>query len=213
MSIIIGLKHKGSVFLACDALITSGSLKYYAQDNKSLKIRMVSENPLVLIGNSGNGKYSQTNDLLKEVFSTYDENIHQPYRFIVENVYPAMINLQREHRIKSEKDYPQLLGGSRIIAFANNLFVIDEDDDGAISQVGEFSAIGSSSTIALGSLMETRECPPLERIERALMACEEYDTSVSAPFYIYSGEDKGVYKLTPAHTHEIMELDEGGRHL
>lgn len=83
----------------------------------------------------------------------------------------------------ASRNNEQESGGEFLVGYRGRIFRICGDYQVAESTHG-FDACGCGDLIALGSLRETPERPPQERVMAALEAAEQFSAGVRAPFFV-----------------------------
>ena len=89
---------------------------------------------------------------------------------------------------EKEKDVER--GGTFLVGIGSALFCIESNYQVAIPSVG-FDAVGCGADLALGSLHTSAQLDldPVDRLNRALSAAEQFSAGVRAPFlHVATGE-------------------------
>lgn len=179
MSCIVGLIHKGCVYMGCDSLGSDQSLKLVRSDPKIFRVKGRHD---ALIGFTTSFRMGQ----LLQYAQLIETKAKVNHKYVVTKMIPKIIHIFDEGGY-GKADEDGRVGGQFILAVNNKLFNIDND-----FQVGEnscgYAAIGSGSPYALGSLYSTQDLnlTPEERIHISLKAASLFGIGVGAPFHIFS---------------------------
>lgn len=150
MSIVVGIKHNGVVWMACDSQITEGQLKH-SLSSKQHKVFAVQDRPGVLLGCCGPVRglnLLEANNMYIDELSYLKDEID--YRYMV-NVFPILVNKLFVDNGYISAEEPELqLRNSIVVSIGDEIY--DIGPDGAVMVVEKFVAIGSGSELAYGSL-------------------------------------------------------------
>lgn len=174
MTCIVGLTHKGKVYIGADSLGSNGFTKEVRNEHK------VFENGEFLIGCSGSIRMM---NILQWRFSppTFKEgdNLH---RFMcvefIDSMRKCFVN---SGYCKSDEVWE--FSSELLVGVGGKLFKIEAD-----FQVAEldFTATGSGEYHALGSLYSSSRKKPVKCLVEALECAEHFVTSVQRPFIVKS---------------------------
>ena len=149
MSVVIGLKYKDVVWLACDKQITTGRDKTYLSNHH--KIVQVPERPGVLIGSVGllrGINLIETNNSYIDELSYLREEINYDYMV---NTFPLLINDLFKIHGMIDVDIKTLdIKNEFLVAVFDSLYVVGFD--GSVQEIEDFAALGSGDRLAIGSL-------------------------------------------------------------
>lgn len=179
MTCIVGLVHKGSVYIGGDsAAVWGGSLGIVVRND-----RKVFRNGEFVMGFTSSFRMGQ---LLAFNFSPpkprQDVDL---FAYMVTDFIDTARNAMKAGGYARVKDTTSEEGGTFLVGFRGRLFQISDD-----FQVGEsthgFDAVGCGNHIALGSLFSTvsSKINPHERVTLALCAAEAFSAGVRSPFHI-----------------------------
>jgi ATP-dependent protease HslVU (ClpYQ) peptidase subunit len=175
MSTVVGIIEDKKIWIGCDSQATSqqGEIRPIICDK-------VFRNGDFLIGYVGSVRSGQI--LRPELFPLDSTSIASVLHL------PDYIRLHFETYgcLSRDDDQSQMTTSNFLIASKDGLFEILADYQ--INEVPKYTAIGSGSNFAFGSLFTTHEMnkfTPVERIEYALNAAARFDASSSGPFKIY----------------------------
>lgn len=178
MTCIVGVVHKGKVYMGADSAGTNDALGSTIRVDKK-----IFQNGPYLMGFTSSYRMGQ---LLAYAFDPPkphdDEDL---MRFMVTD----FINEARHCLITggfAEKKDEVETGGNFLVGYKGRLFNVQSD-----FQVGEsfhgFDACGCGEDLALGSLFTTKtQTDPKKRIKTALMAAGEFSAGVRPPYHIIS---------------------------
>lgn len=172
MTAIVGLVHKGKVYIGGDS---AGSTPYTVTDRLDEKVFI---NGPFVIGFTTSYRMGQ---LLRYSLSVTPP-AGDPFKYMVTTFVDAVRDcLKAGGYAKKESDTET--GGSFLVGHKGRLFYIDAD-----YQVGEhrdgYCACGSGAEAALGSLYSTPTLKPVARLTRALEAAEHFYPGVRGPFLV-----------------------------
>lgn len=180
MTCIVGLVHKGTVYIGGDSAGVAGYDLTVRADQK------VWSKDLFVYGFTSSFRMGQ---LLR-----YKINVAEKYpsQGVEEYMVDTFINAARKCLKDggwARTDNGQERGGCFLVGFAGRLWQVESD-----YQVGEsvdgFAAVGCGEAYALGSLYSTEGMEPNDRLNLALEAAEAFSAGVRGPFTIVSGGAK-----------------------
>lgn len=175
MTCIVGLIHKGKVYMGGDSAGVAGT---DVQNRKDVKV--FNNGPFVM----GFTTSFRMGQLLQ--FSLKVEQKIKPRQDVMEymvNVFiPAVQKCLKEGGWVSDGKQ----GGNFLVGFKGRLFEIQGDYQ--VAEVSEeYNAVGCGENYAKGSLYSNRHIKdPVERINDALKAAEHFSSGVRSPFTIVS---------------------------
>lgn len=187
MTVIIGIKHEGEVWLGADAFLGNGQYAYRVAQPKIFRCQVPNGGQMV-IGVSGGHR---ANFLMRSIELPEHPKEMDTHTYVAE----FLVNAIRERYSKAgylenensiEKNEAILLIGyyGRLFAVWYN-FQVDE-------YAQNYAAIGAGMEIALGALWMVdvhSDYPPDEKIRLVLDACEEHSPWVSRPYTIMKVEE------------------------
>ena len=195
MSIVVGMKQKNKVWLACDKQITTGDTKAFLVSPHN-KIVSVPERPGILIGSVG---YLRGINLLETNNSYIDELCYYKnqidYNYMV-NIFPLLLNeLYCAHRFTTqEENKPLNLENKFLLATPKSLFEVG--NDGSVLEIDR-TAIGSGSDLVLGIINSYQkdnysDSEMIEILQKAIKAAS-YNTGCSGGCVIMNTDDSKIY--------------------
>jgi ATP-dependent protease HslVU (ClpYQ) peptidase subunit len=170
MSTVVGIVENGKVYLGADSLASTEE-----GDARPMKTKKIFRNGPYLIGFIGSVRGGQI--LYPEYFT--------PPKKIME--LPDAIIKQSEEKgcLLTGEQSQSLHACNFLIGYKKQLWEILVDFQ--MTEVAEYTSIGSGSYYAFGSLHTTNQMKdsftPEMRMELALSAAEEFSTSTRKPFY------------------------------
>lgn len=178
MTCIVGLEHKGKVYLGGDSAGVSGMSLSIRKDPKVFSLKSF------LIGWAGSYRRGQVlqysfNPPLQAKEKTDMEYLTTTFIDAIRKAYKKAGCLSLEDN--------QEYAGVFLFGYKNKLYFVDAD-----FQVGHvvknYQAIGCGKDIALGAMFATEAVAmsPQKRIEMALASAAYFNTGVEAPFLILS---------------------------
>ncbi len=183
MSVIVGIIHEGVVYLGSDSQYTKGGTKKSNNHPNNRKIWHPDGRDQLLIGSAGLLKginaIKSINGLIDQA-TLSQESLN--YNYVVKNVARRIMDTMEEIKLIESKDYNPKMLNEFLFAYKNELFMIGSD--GSVLQIDDFSAIGSGSVEAIGSLLSTVNDDPKTRIIKAIEAAIQNDIYVGYPIII-----------------------------
>jgi ATP-dependent protease HslVU (ClpYQ) peptidase subunit len=198
MTIIIGIKHEGDVWLGADSFLGTDSYLYHVKEPKIFRAHVSKGGPM-LIGASGG---SRAGFLVRSMLPPEHLEGVDTHTYIAE----FFVNALRDRYEKAgylktdngteENEAILMVGyqGSLFVVWYN--FQVDEYDE-------DYAAIGSGMDIALGALHVLAEFSHggiMEKLRAALFACEYHNPYVRRPFTIMKVEEPKEHAADPTVT-------------
>lgn len=184
MSVIIGYKTDGKVYMATDTQRSMGN--YYYSDSTETGLNIFSLPHGIICGAS--------NYLAKQIIKTHTEWFEKladeplTKKFIVQNIIPELYDSFDKAELidedKKKKGNPAF-DGSILLAQKDRLFCID--DDFSVITVPEFCVIGSGADYAFARLATyKKEVPPELILYSAIADAQVWCKTVLKPYYLFS---------------------------
>lgn len=180
MTCIVGLEHKGDVWLGGDSAGARNDWSIKRRDDaKVFKLR--TGNNFVAFGFTTSFRMGQ---LLRFSLTLPTQECKDPYEYMC----TVFINSVREclrHGGYTTIENNVETGGRFLVGYHKKLYCIDHDFQVGRSLSG-YDAVGCGDALALGSLHTTQKLVkhPRERISLALKAAEAFSAGVQRPFSI-----------------------------
>ncbi len=183
MTCIVGIEHKGVVWMGGDSAGTAGNMNQRIRADK--KVFAKGE---FIIGFCGSFRMG---DLLKHTFEVPDTAaVSDPDSFMVNEFVDALRNLLETENKKGGLTEQEKLAPSILVGFRGRLYNIESDYQCGRPESG-FDSVGSGSDIAMGSLHSSKGQAPKKRILAALDAAAQNNAAVRGPFHVMKLEKQG----------------------
>lgn len=187
MTVIIGIKHEGDVWLGADSFMGNSEYLYHVKDPKIFRAHVPNGGPM-LVGASGGSRagFLVRSMLLPEHLEGVDTHTYIAEFFVnaLRERYEKAGYLETENG--SEKNEAILMVGYQGCLFCIWYnFQVDEYAE-------DYAAIGAGMDVALGALWMINQCseaPPLVKLRAVLDACEHHNPWVRRPFVIMKVEE------------------------
>lgn len=168
MSTVIGLVQDGKVYMGADSFATTES-----GERRNIVVKKIFTNGFYMIGFIGSVR---TGQVLKPEYFEAPENIYD---------FPDRIRIQLEEKgclaTNSETQASMMESNFLVATVEGKLYEILSDFQ--MNEIDDFTAVGSGSTFALGSLYTSRKIKDAKkRILRALDAAAFFDAASGPPF-------------------------------
>lgn len=175
MTVIVGLVHKGTVYIGGDSAGVGGYDLCVRADPK------VFVNGPYLFGFTSSFRMGQ----LIRYALTPPEPHGDLYRFMVTDFVDAIRDCLKAGGF-AKKNSEQEEGGYFLTGVHGRLFKVEEDYQVAEALDG-YDATGCGESVALGALYATKgRMSPTRRVETALRAAERFNAGVRGPFAVLS---------------------------
>lgn len=191
MSVIVGIIHEGTVYLGSDSQITRGGTKKNHRHPNNLKIWHPDGKENILIGSSGLIKgmnIIKTISGLVDYQTLFEGTLN--YQYVIKNISKKIMDTMEEAKLIDSKEYKPVMSNDFLFASNDELYEIGTD--GAVIQVDDFTAIGSGSVEAIGSLFSTVKETPRERIIKAIESAISNDIYVGYPIVIMNTKNQNI---------------------
>jgi len=176
MTCIVGLKHKGGIYIGGDSACAENSFLYARKDTKVFKV--------------GEFIYGYTSSFRMGQLLRY--KFKPPQRELAQDVFEYMttdfIDALRECFNKAgyaEVKNGMESGGDFLVGYQNRLFEIRSDYQAGES-ILDYHSCGCGREVALGAMYASEGLNPEARIQKALEAAERFNPYVRSPFVIES---------------------------
>lgn len=155
MSIVVGLKHKGKVWLACDKQITAGNMKIFLSDSHN-KVFPVMEREGIVVGGVGflrGINLLEANNVYIDELAYLKDGID--YNYMV-NIFPILLNkMYVDAGFISAENETLSLKGSVLVGVWDKLYAVDHD--GSVIDVDNYMTIGTGEELAYGSISSSMD--------------------------------------------------------
>lgn len=196
MSVVVAIKKNDRIYMAADTLASLGEVKKNCLSDEGRKIQLLDNG--ILLGTAGSVYGIQRVLAHAELFTVPKDGVFDK-KYIVQNIIPKLFKLYKEQNmLEKNKDQPDALPDSYLIAYGDKLFKISGVFD--VLAIEHYATIGSGGNVALAGLIKLDE----ERIDDEqtindrlidiLRTSESRIRSVGAPFYLIDTSGK-TFKL------------------
>lgn len=176
MTCIVGLVHKGTVYIGGDSAGVS-SFNYGIRVRADKKVFRKDK---FIFGFCGSFRLGQL--LAHSLKPPRHHGDDEVYHYMVTEFVDAVRECLKKGGHATKENEEESIYGDFLVGYQGRLFCIHGD-----YQVGEaldgFYAVGCGDQIALGSLYSTPKLPPMERVKLALEASEAFSAGVRGPFH------------------------------
>lgn len=178
MTCIVGIAHKGKVYIGGDSLGSSSNFNCNVRSDTK-----VFKNNQFLIGYTSSFRMGQ---LLRCVWLPPKKSKNlDDFTFMVRIVIPSIIRLFKDNEF-AEVEKEAVSGGSFLVGFNKNLYTI-YDDYQVATNASNVNAVGCGGAFALGALLaQSNKLSPTDRISQALDVACELSAGVRGPYVIES---------------------------
>lgn len=175
MSVVVGVESKDGVWLAADSRLSD-----YAEAT-AVTGKLFRTDSGLAFGVVGSLQHAQLIKYFLDVDPPYPAEKEDPMKWIVTKLVPALKNLCKEHDIwewtkKSER-------GLMLLTVINGMLYGIQEDWTVWRALEGYSAIGSGSSAALGSLYTSYEYEPKDRCILAVEAATKHAPSCGEPIH------------------------------
>jgi ATP-dependent protease HslVU (ClpYQ) peptidase subunit len=174
MTCIVGLKHKGHVYIGGDSAGVGG---YKIESRVDPKVHEVGS---FLFGFTTSFRMGQ---LLGHTFVPPKQKRGQSiHKFMVTDFIDAVRQCLKDGGYARSHNGEES-GGTFIVGYKGHLFTVY--DDYQIAETSDdYCAVGCGEDIAKGAMFASRDVIPVERIKQALYAASHFSAGVRPPFLI-----------------------------
>lgn len=176
MTCIIGFVSKDRIYIGGDSAGIAGYHKVIRVDEKVFK------KDKMIFGFTSSFRMGQ---LIRYKLKIPEQKVGQDdMEFMTNNFIDALRDCLKDGGF-AEKNNSAEVGGTFLVGYKRHLYQIEENYQVGCRQE-PFDAVGCGQDIALGALFVLRfvSMNPCEKIRRALVAAERYNTNVARPFLI-----------------------------
>lgn len=179
MTCIIGMEHKGKVWMGGDSAGTAGNMNQRIRADKKVFVKGE-----IIIGFCGSFRMG---DLLKHTLNIpTPKGGVDPDSFMVNAFVDALRDCLETENKKAGLTGNDKLHPSILVGFRGRLYNVESDYQCGRPEDG-YDSVGSGSSVAVGAMHGSRSITsPRKRIESALEAAARNDAAVRPPFHILS---------------------------
>lgn len=184
MSVVVGIKKDGVVYLGADSQATRGGSKIILTNPNNFKVWKVSGVDNCLIGHVGDFKDACAVRVIENLVREIDV-FHEcvDYRYVVTRIVPYIIDQLKSYNYLERDGKFKGMDSSFLFAFKDKLFYIGYM--GEVVEVDDFITIGSGEDEAYGSLLSTLDDEDQnKRIIQAIKSSSKRDIRVAYPIVL-----------------------------
>lgn len=190
MSVVVGIKQNGVVYMGCDSQVTMGGTRTTLKNPNNYKIWKVRDvEDCCIMGSVGDLRDACVVRTMNGLISDYNLfKGHVSFDFVVNKIVPDIIDRLKEFNyIKNDKSSVfEGMDSSFLFSCKDMLFLIGSD--GSVIEIDDCVAIGSGKNEAIGSLLSTDGEDPVQRIIKAIKASAANDIYVDYPIILIDTE-------------------------
>lgn len=184
MSVAVGVKKDGVVYLGVDSQATKGGTRITLTNPNNYKIWKVKGVDNCLIAHVGRVRDACVIRVIDDLIKEIDVIINRiDYDYVVTRIVPRLVTELRDYDYLSSEGGFKEFDSKFLFAYKDKLFLIEYD--GAVIEVDDVITIGTGSNEAMGSLITTNKEKDCEtRIVKAIKASSINDIHVDYPIII-----------------------------
>lgn len=181
MTVIIGLKHEGQVWVGADSFCSNGDLSSRVASPKVFRVHEPNNKRPILMASCGDVRAHQ---LLRYGFQVpaLVSGVDLMHYLVCDFCEAARARL-REGGVVFKEDGADGFQGGLLLAMENRLFVLTRGFS-VEESVRPFYAFGAGGEFASGALFGSAHLEPESRVRQAMEAAADLSPSVCGPFYI-----------------------------
>lgn len=197
MSVVVAVRDGNSVWIGCDSQVTQGYTSRTLNNPNNSKIFRTNDDKNTIVGVVG---FLRDRDILYCEDNLLNEldiikgNIN--FKYIVKTFVPRLFKIMMDNdRILKDEKTLKYINSVFILAHKEKIFQISED--GAVSEIDDFVAVGSGHNLCRGSLNVTTEKNKKQMVIDAVKSACESDIFVNYPIIIMNtmtDEIETIYK-------------------
>ena len=174
MTCVVGLVHKGRVYLGVDSAAVQGWTR------RTSRVSKVFRRGPFLIGYTTSFRMGQLLEHHLNVAPQTEKQTDMSY-MVTHFIEVVRVLLKEKGFTKIESNTEK--GGQFLVGYRQQLYTVESD-----FQVGhlaeQYDAIGSGADFALGAMRALEKSPPMVRVRRSLEIAAHYNMGVCPPFTI-----------------------------
>jgi len=179
MTCIVGIEHKGNVFIGGDSAGTNARMDLFTRADEK-----VFSNGSMIFGFCGSYRMGQ---LLQYSFNPPAQSVAEDdFAYLCGPWMSSLIECLKSNGCATVKDNEIAVGGDFLLGFNGVIYQIHEDFQVA-RRVEPYNACGCASDYAMGAmslLIDEEGIPPEEKIIMVLEIAEKFSAGVRGPFVI-----------------------------
>ena len=173
MTCIVGIAHKGKVYIGADSAAVQGWTRRQTE-----LVKVFRRGPF-LMGYTTSFRMGQ---LLEHQLPLPEQKGADDLAFLVQEFVEAVRDVFKRHgyaKVESNNES----AGQFLLGYRGKLYSIDSDYQVGLMADG-FDAVGSGAEYALGALKVSERMQPTRRIKRALEVAAHFNMAVAPPFVV-----------------------------
>lgn len=192
MSVIIGYKNEGKVYIATDTRRGYRNYNYSSMTESALNVFSLPNNILCGVSKLNNKLHIQA--VCEKWFEPLGNDMLTK-RFIVENIVPKLYALMESHNlIENSKNGYSNFKASIILAQNDKLFCIDSDF--SVFEIPKFCIIGDAAEGAYARIVTYKgEIPVSEMLRLAIADAQYFYQTVKKPYLLFTTDSKEMQIL------------------
>lgn len=176
MTCIVGMAHRGTVYIGADSASVAG------WTSRITKLPKVFKKGPFLIGYTTSFRMGQLLEHALHVPSQSGER--DDMKFMV-TVFVEQVRLLLKERGMAKIESGAESGGQFLVGYKSRLYSVQSDFQ--VNEMADcFDAVGSGAEYALGALSALTALAPPARLKRALAISAHFNMGVCAPFFVRS---------------------------
>ena len=196
MSVVVGIKKDGVVYLGADSQVTRGGTRVSLSNPNNYKIWKVRGVDNCLMAHVGNLRDACVIRIVDNLIREIDV-LHEciDFEYVVRRVVPFIIDELKDYNYISKEGKFEYMDSRFLFAYQDMLFVISSDC--SVIEVDDCVAIGSGECQAIGSLMTTvNDNDSKTRIIKAIKSSAASDIYVDYPIVMANTKDTEFEVIT-----------------
>lgn len=204
MSVIVGIKENGKVYIGADSQVTKGTTRLTCSNVHNCKIWAVRNVPNCLMAHVGACRDANRIRLLNCLIDEYDlEKDRVNFSYVVKTIVPKIVKELRDCEFLSGDSPVPSMDSSYLFAYKDKLYTIGFDC--CVIEVDGSVALGSGEDQALGSLVSTEGESPRSRIIKAIRASVASDIYVNYPIVLSDTETGQIEVINEDDVKKILK--------
>ena len=204
MSVVVGIKKDGVIYLGADSQTTRGGTRTSLSNPNNFKIWKVKGVEHCLIGHVGALRDACAVRIMDNLIREIDL-IHDciDFDYVVGRIMPMIIEQIKNFGYIDDHIF-QCMASTYLFAYKDKLFVIS--GDGSVIEIDDCVAIGSGESEAIGSLVTTcDETNAQVRILKAIKASATHDLYVDYPIVLTDTASTGFTVISEKNILEMLK--------
>lgn len=192
MSIVIGLKHNDTIYLASDSQITTDGQRKYINHSAHTKVWHPQNKPALVMGSVGWVRERNIAQTASSLFGKNEEDsiTHIGYQFLITHTIPELITLLEANKaLKDTKDTLRV-SNNYLIGVQDKLYELGTDL--SLIEIDRYTAIGSGAVEAISYLDSIVITDPRVALLKAMTIAKKRHVFIDFPVIIAHTNDLKV---------------------